>query len=129
MKLVQARIVTDDVQEMSRFYAAVAGASVPINEYYVEVPAGTMSVGFSKCHFTEERSPGTACTGSLGARPGEIILDFVVDNVDDEYARIDSLGVDWVMPPTTQPWGNRSMLFRDPEGHLVNVFSPEETQS
>jgi uncharacterized glyoxalase superfamily protein PhnB len=28
-----------------------------------------------------------------------------------------------VMPPTTQPWGNRSMMFRDPAGHLVNVFS------
>jgi len=27
------------------------------------------------------------------------------------------------MPPTTQPWGNRSMVFRDPGGNLVNVFS------
>jgi hypothetical protein len=27
------------------------------------------------------------------------------------------------MPPTTQPWGNRSMIFRDPAGNLVNVFS------
>jgi hypothetical protein len=25
--------------------------------------------------------------------------------------------------PRTQPWGNRSMIFRDPEGNLVNVFS------
>jgi len=29
------------------------------------------------------------------------------------------------MPPTTQPWGNRSMVFRDPVGNLVNVFSRE----
>jgi uncharacterized glyoxalase superfamily protein PhnB len=28
-----------------------------------------------------------------------------------------------VMPPTTQPWGNRSMMFRDPAGNLVNVLS------
>jgi len=28
----------------------------------------------------------------------------------------------WVRP-TTQPWGNRSMIFRDPGGNLVNVFS------
>jgi uncharacterized glyoxalase superfamily protein PhnB len=27
------------------------------------------------------------------------------------------------MSPKTQPWGSRSMIFRDPEGHLVNVFS------
>jgi hypothetical protein len=28
-----------------------------------------------------------------------------------------------VMPPTNMPWGNRSMLLRDPDGTLVNVFS------
>jgi hypothetical protein len=22
------------------------------------------------------------------------------------------------------PWGNRSLLFRDPDGNLVNVFTP-----
>ena len=43
--------------------------------------------------------------------------------MDAEYPRIAALGVEWVMPPTTQPWGNRSMIFRDPAGNLVNVFS------
>jgi uncharacterized glyoxalase superfamily protein PhnB len=27
------------------------------------------------------------------------------------------------MPTATQPWGNRCMVFRDPDGTLVNVFS------
>ena len=44
--------------------------------------------------------------------------------MDAEYARVAALGVDWITPPTTQPWGNRTMIFRDPEGNLVNVFSP-----
>ena len=57
------------------------------------------------------------------ARGGETILDFVVEDVDAEYERIDALGVEWVLRPTTQPWGRRSMIFSDPEGHLVNVFS------
>ena len=47
----------------------------------------------------------------------------MVDDVDQEFERIDRLGVDWVLEPTTQPWGNRSMVFRDPEGNLVNIFS------
>jgi uncharacterized glyoxalase superfamily protein PhnB len=46
--------------------------------------------------------------------------------VDAEYPRVAALGVEWVMPPTTQPWGNRSMIFRDPAGNLVNVFSRED---
>jgi hypothetical protein len=31
---------------------------------------------------------------------------------------------DWVQAPTTMPWGNRSILFRDPDGNLVNLFTP-----
>ncbi|WP_368733884.1 VOC family protein [Desulfobacter hydrogenophilus] len=26
--------------------------------------------------------------------------------------------------PTTMPWGNRSLPFRDPDGNLVNFFTP-----
>jgi catechol 2,3-dioxygenase-like lactoylglutathione lyase family enzyme len=126
MELIQSRIVTDNVEPLASFYAALVGRPIPLNEFYVEVPTPAMSVGFSKCRYTEEQCPAAACTSSLGAKPGEIILDFLVDDVDAEYERIDALGVDWVLPPTTQPWGSRSMLFRDPEGHLVNVFSREE---
>jgi len=28
-----------------------------------------------------------------------------------------------VKPPTTQPWGNRSIYFRDPDGNLINFYS------
>ena len=31
---------------------------------------------------------------------------------------------DFVQQPTTMPWGNRSLLFRDPDGNLVNFFTP-----
>ena len=53
MKLVQTRIVTDDVEGLAGFYASLVGTPVALNEYYVEVQAGPMSVGFSKCRFTE----------------------------------------------------------------------------
>jgi uncharacterized glyoxalase superfamily protein PhnB len=59
----------------------------------------------------------------VSGRRDEVILDFAVEDVDAEYPRIAALGVDWVMAPTTQPWGNRSVIFRDPAGNLVNVFS------
>jgi len=128
MELVQSRIVSDDVEKIAGFYAALLGRSVALNQYYVEVPTGAMSVGFSKCRFTEERAPGSTCTSGLGARRGEVILDFAVDDVGPEYERISAIGVEWVLLPTTQPWGKRSMLFRDPEGHLINVFSRKDVQ-
>jgi uncharacterized glyoxalase superfamily protein PhnB len=121
MELVQARIVTDDVAGLASFYAELVGTEVALNEYYVEVPAGPMSVGFSKLRFTEYSADKAArCAPD---RRCEMVLDFLVADVDAEYDRINALGVDWVLPPTTQPWGNRSMIFRDPDGNLVNVFS------
>jgi uncharacterized glyoxalase superfamily protein PhnB len=85
-----------------------------------------LSVGFSKCHFTETEYRSAAGRPGRDVLSGEVILDFRVDDVDREFMRIDQLGVEWVLPPTTQPWGSRSMVFRDPEGNLVNVFSPTE---
>lgn len=128
MELVQSRIVTDDVEQLAAFYARLVGVPVTLNEYYVEVPAGTMSVGFSKRRYTEyhRNSPAAATDGAgegVQDRRPEVILDFLVDDADAEYERVKALGVEWVLPPTTQPWGNRSMIFRDPEGNLVNVFS------
>ncbi len=130
MELTQSRIVTDDVERLAAFYARLVGAPVALNEYYVEVHAGPMSVGFSKRRYTEYHRccPGAAENGARDPGP-EIILDFLVDDVDAEYERIKALGVEWVMPPTTQPWGNRSMIFRDPEGNLINVFSRPERQT
>lgn len=121
MELVQSRIVTDEVARLAGFYASLLGVPVALNDYYVEVQAGPASVGFSRRRFTEYRDDDAGGVG--GRRRDEVILDFLVDDVDAEYPRIAALGVEWVLPPATQPWGNRSMIFRDPAGNLVNVFS------
>jgi predicted enzyme related to lactoylglutathione lyase len=123
VSLAQVRFVSTAIEPIAAFYGALLGVSVPLNEHYLEVPAGPASVGFSKAGFTEDRGPHTACPPGLAAREGEIILDFTTEDVDAEYARIEALGVSWVTRPRTQPWSRRSMLFRDPYGHLINVSS------
>jgi predicted enzyme related to lactoylglutathione lyase len=123
MELVQCRIVTDDVEGLAGFYARLLDVpTAALNEYYVEIQAGPTTVGFSRRRFTEHRE-ADGPSGPGPDRRDDIILDFLVDDVDAEYPRIAALGVGWVMPPTTQPWGNRSMMFRDPAGNLVNVLS------
>ena len=57
-------------------------------------------------------------------RPGAII-EFPGGDVDAEHARLAPIiGAALVQPPTTMPWGNRSLLLRDPDGTLVNLFAP-----
>lgn len=124
MELVQSRIVTDDVARLAGFYGRLLGVPVTLNDYYVEVQAGPASVGFSRRRFTEYRDEdGRHAARASRRRQDQVILDFLVDDVDAEYPRIAALGVEWVLLPATQPWGNRSMIFRDPIGNLVNVFS------
>ncbi|TIM20848.1 MAG: VOC family protein, partial [Mesorhizobium sp.] len=54
-----------------------------------------------------------------------VIIEFRVGDVDAEFARLsDLLRNITVQKPTTMPWGNRSLLFRDPDGNLVNFFTP-----
>lgn len=65
------------------------------------------------------------------AQPGQnrsAILEFNVANVDQEYARLQGMVKTWVKPPTTQPWGSRSIYFRDPDGNLVDFFTRVKRQ-
>jgi predicted enzyme related to lactoylglutathione lyase len=121
MELAQSRLVTDDVQRLAGFYAGLLGVPVTLNEYYVEVPAGPVTVGFSRRKFAAYQRGPECCTLSAPRRDG--ILDFQVENADAEYERIAALGATPVMPPTTQPWGSRATIFTDPDGNLINVFS------
>ena len=47
-----------------------------------------------------------------------------MDDVDAAYLALQDVVDVFVNTPTTMPWGNRSLLFRDPDGNLVNFFAP-----
>ncbi|MEU6262468.1 VOC family protein [Saccharopolyspora shandongensis] len=53
-----------------------------------------------------------------------VIIEFLVDNVDSVHQNLTGFVEDFVNEPTTMPWGNRALLFRDPDGNLVNFFTP-----
>ena len=50
------------------------------------------------------------------------IVEFRVGDVDREYARLQPMVKTWVKSPRNQPWGTRSIYFRDPDGNLVDFF-------
>jgi len=121
VNLKQTRLVTEDVQKLTTFYERITGAAAKaIGNGYVE--------------FQQSPCAGLAITGAVAAQvygPGvlvagtnrSLVLDFEVEDVDAQYARLKDNVSEWVQPPIDQPWGNRSMLFRDPDGNLVNMFA------
>jgi catechol 2,3-dioxygenase-like lactoylglutathione lyase family enzyme len=65
--------------------------------------------------------------GAGAARPADnhtAIIEFRVDDVDREFSKLKGVIDEFVQEPTTQPWGNRSLLFRDPDENLINFFTP-----
>jgi predicted enzyme related to lactoylglutathione lyase len=120
MELASLRIITHDVDRLARFYetVVVATATRPAPVFAEIRSAGiTLAIG------------STATVAMLGEHapvPGSnrsVIVEFAVDDVDAEFARLRGMLDDVVLEPTTMPWGNRSVMFRDPDGNLVNLFS------
>jgi catechol 2,3-dioxygenase-like lactoylglutathione lyase family enzyme len=123
MRFAHARIVTNDVPSLTKFYQAVTGLKPEGDERYVEFHAPSLTLAISSQRTIEATSAGA----TTPAANRSVILDFEVDDVDKERARLGKLVREFVLEPTTQPWGNRAMLFRDPDGNLINVFAVPRT--
>jgi predicted enzyme related to lactoylglutathione lyase len=120
MDFASIRIITDDLDRLIGFYEQVTGipAQRPAPVFAeIVLPSGTLAIGHSQT---------VQLFGADSARAADnhtVVIEFRVDDVDAEYARLKPLVADWVQEPTTMPWGNRSILFRDPDGNL-NLFTP-----
>ncbi|AKC38188.1 glyoxalase [Mycolicibacterium phlei] len=121
MRFVSTRIITADVDRLVTFYEMVTEAvAVWGNELFAEIPTsvGTLAIG------SEKTVPLFGQGSAEPAANRTAILEFIVDDVDAEFARLREQLADVVTQPTTMPWGNRAVLFRDPDGNLVNLFTP-----
>lgn len=120
MNFANVRIITDDVPALTHFYHTVLGIKpVAYSEDYTELET-------SSCTLAIGSSRSMAMYGAGAARPASnytAILEFQVEDLDKEFARLKSVVEKYELEPTTQPWGNRSMLFRDPDGNLINFFA------
>ncbi|PZV39521.1 VOC family protein [Mesorhizobium kowhaii] len=122
MNFVSVRIITSDVQRLVRFYGEITDMPVTMyTEDFAELatPACTLAIGSTRT---------LQLFGDDVTRPADshtAIIEFRVGDVDAEFARLsDTIKDATVQKPTTMPWGNRSLLFRDPDGNLVNFFTP-----
>lgn len=120
MKLRHARIVTRDVQALARFYQEVTGIKPEGSSDYLEfrTPEGAFAISSQQKMEEHGAKATTPCTNL------SMVLDFEVEDVNKERERLSRIVREIVLEPKDQPWGNRSMLFRDPDGNLVNFFTP-----
>ncbi|TXS04253.1 VOC family protein [Streptomyces sp. col6] len=121
MELVSIRIITGDVARLVGFYERVTGARATwANEDFAELRTARATLAIGSTRTVPLFAPGSA-------RPADnrsVIIEFLVDDVDAVYRNLTGFVTDFVNEPTTMPWGNKALLFRDPDGNLVNFFTP-----
>src|ERR1700683_3170161 len=121
MEFVSIRIITDDVPGLAGFYELATGVQATwSNENFAELTIGSATLAIASTRTVPLFAPGAA-------RPADnhsVIIEFLVDDVDGVYQNLADFIEDFVNEPTTMPWGNRSLLLRDPDGNLVNLFTP-----
>ncbi|WP_294769517.1 VOC family protein [uncultured Rhodoferax sp.] len=122
MKFASVRLVTADaarIDTLVSFYTRLTGltATRPVPDF-AELRFAGLVLAITSERMVQQFNAGA----SRAAANQSAILEFEVDNVDALHQRLADAAAT-AMPPTTMPWGNRSLLLRDPDGNVVNVFS------
>ncbi|RPE44635.1 putative enzyme related to lactoylglutathione lyase [Streptomyces sp. Ag109_O5-1] len=121
MDFVSIRIITGDVARLVEFYERATGAAATwATEDFAELRTAGATLAIGSTRTVPLFAPGSA----RPAANHSVITEFLVDDVDSVYNNLTGFVTDFVTKPTTMPWGNRSLLFRDPDGNLVNFFTP-----
>ncbi|MBP0456817.1 VOC family protein [Streptomyces montanisoli] len=121
MHFASTRIITADVARLADFYERVTG--VRANRYtedFAELvtDSATLAIGSTRT------VPMFAPDSAEPAANRSVIIEFFVEDVDSAHRDLSGYVEEFVKEPTTMPWGNRALLFRDPDGNLVNLFTP-----
>ena len=120
MKLASTRLVVRDIKAVVSFYEMVTGQVAEwLAPVFAEIvtPGATLALGSAETVALFKEGSAEAAANRTA------ILEFVVDDVDVEFARL-SGKVDVVHEPKLMPRGNRTAQFRDPEGTLVALYTP-----
>jgi catechol 2,3-dioxygenase-like lactoylglutathione lyase family enzyme len=129
VQLASIRVITEDLPRLVRFYEAVTGATAQyLTEDFVELvtPSATFALSHPRrVAFINKNSPRAGANNSA-------IVEFLVDDAAALFARLqaeygDELEV--VQAPAMMPWGNLSVLIRDPDGALINLYTPMTPQA
>jgi catechol 2,3-dioxygenase-like lactoylglutathione lyase family enzyme len=113
-------IYARDMAAMRRFYGATL--NFPVNRElgpkWIEYRIGSSLLALTErgLLFDDPPTPPGALSVQLGFRVAP-------KEVDDCAKVLAARGVTIAGPPTDQPWGHRTLFFRDPDGNMLEIYA------
>ncbi len=113
-------ILVRDMAAMRRFYEGVLRFSLTreLSAGWIEYQIGGKTLALSRPGRTSKDAPTPTGSASL-----QLAFKVAVDDVDRGADELVRQGVDLLEPPTNQPFGHRTLFFRDPDGNLLEVYA------
>lgn len=114
-------IILTDTYSLSRtFYKDTLGFEVireVVNEEFTQFKLGSLFFAIYGRNQMEKLLGKEKLT-----KPGTTIFTFTEsENIDNQYEELKTKGVEFIIPPTTQSWGQRTAYFSDPDGYIWEI--------
>ena len=124
MKIL-TNICSDDLQQSKEFYVALLGFKVKYDsDWYVQLCSPVNSeIEYGLIQRDHDLLPS-----EYQQKPNGMYVTFVVSDVDITYKKAIEMNIPIIQAPRNEFYGQRRFLTQDPNGCLIDICSPWESE-
>lgn len=122
---ILTNICSDDLQTSKEFYVDLLGLNIKYDsDWYIQLCSPEDSeIEYGIIQRNHELVPEEYRNSPTG-----MYVTFVVSDVDATYRRVLEMGIPVVQEPRNEFYGQRRFLINDPNGCLIDICSPWDSE-